>query len=363
MRTTSKISFTVNPGKERSKYFNARKRSLKEHLEKQSCVQQTNGKIIKTTESENMVAPALNNGFVGAAFSAYNKHLNWEISPDDVWVSIIAAFAIYVDKNAEMMRPLFVSHEGQKELIAYSSGDIYSADYDDMISQLTKQIDEQTLSNVAPWIECNFSTTTKKSRTVSKLILMGTMKNYFAYKMCMLCGLPGVTLLGTLEDWNDIRQRIEKLKEFGYETQKNTGETSPLIEWSKIIGLVLDEFVNSYKGKVDTDFWNRVTMYMSGGSGSSYMEGWILAFAPFTEDGEYILNNIDEIRSTNKFGCVETVDIPMAGTEVPVIIDDNGTKYKTNFYAGAYMSTFDLDTNTIGTSLDWAISVLPPVSS
>ena len=357
--TAPHITFTVTSGKEPSKNLGLYDNSFKDYLETRDCVKKTKGKIIKTTESKNTVSPHLNNGFVGAAFAAYNKHLNWEISPDDVWIAIMSAFALYVDKNNETMRPLFVNHKGIMELIAESGGNIYTTDYDDMIDQLTKQIDEKTVTNVASWIECNFSTTTQKERIVSKLILMGAMKHYFSYTMSIECGIPSITLLGTLEDWQNIRLRVEKFKEFASEVEKVTDKISPLEQWSEVLGLVLDEFVSSYKGHVNIDFWNRISMKISRGSGATYIEGWILSFIPFDKDGNYILNSLNEIKTTNKYGTIETEDVPMSGVEVPVKINDNGIIYKTNFYAGAYMSTYDYDTNTIGTSLDWAISLLP----
>jgi len=48
-------------------------------------------------------------------------------------------------------------------------------------------------------------------------------------------------------------------------------------------------------------------------------------------------------------------DIPTSAVEVPVTIDDNGTIYKTIFYAGALLPCFDENTNTMKTSVDWAL--------
>lgn len=58
------------------------------------------------------ISPAYSNGFVGAVVNAYNYHYHLKLKPDDVWVAITTAFAIYVDDNAEALRSKFVAHEG-----------------------------------------------------------------------------------------------------------------------------------------------------------------------------------------------------------------------------------------------------------
>ena len=47
--------------------------------------------------------------------------------------------------------------------------------------------------------------------------MMGALKNYFEYKVYFLCGIPYITLEGTIDDWKKIRQKIEKLKDYGLE--------------------------------------------------------------------------------------------------------------------------------------------------
>jgi hypothetical protein len=46
--------------------------------------------------------------------------------------------------NTEKLRDVFVSHQGKMELEARGGGNIYSADYSDLIEQLSGQIDKNT---------------------------------------------------------------------------------------------------------------------------------------------------------------------------------------------------------------------------
>jgi hypothetical protein len=312
-----------------------------------TIVKKLGGNLLKTTTSAtNPVSPSLANGFVGAAFSAYNQHHHLVLKPDDVWVAITTALAGYIDKHAEEMRHLFVEHEGKKELKVVGGGNILSADYSSLISQMSDLIDQNTKGDIREWLESDFSTTTPTSRIVSKVVLMGAMKNYFSYKMELCCGLPAVTLLGNKADWQKIRSRVDRLA---------TWKSPELTTWSAVLGHVMDHFVNAFEGKVDTNWWNRIAHRTGGGSGPRYLEGWILSFIPWNDNGQFVLNSLDKITSSGAYGQMNTNDVPRSCVEVPVVIDDNGRVYNTTFYAGAIVSDFDKAKNTIGVALDWAL--------
>jgi len=213
-----------------------------------------------------------------------------------------------------------------------------------LIDLMSLEIDKNTKDDIRAWLECDFTTSTKLTRTISKIVLMGAMKNYFSYKMSLCCGLPAVTLEGTIDDWKTIRSRVDRLATWNIPT---------LTSWSQVLGHVLDNFVDAFQGKIDTNWWNRIAHQTGGGSGPSYLEGWILAFIPFKDNGSYILNSLKDVQQNKSYGRMDTDDIPLSAVEVPVIIDDNGREYKTIFYAGALVCKVEGD--TIRPSLDWAL--------
>lgn len=157
------------------------------------------------------------------------------------------------------------------------------------------------------------------------------------------------TLLGTLEDWQRIRSRADKLLEYA------TGQAD-LSRWHAILSPVLDEFVLSYQGKVDKDFWNAICNYIPGGSGPSYISGWINVFIPFRK-GKYCLDQCPYFANPSdfKYGCVETGAVPTCAVEVPVKVNDNGVEYKTLLYAESIVSSYDKETNRIAPSYDFAL--------
>ncbi len=344
------VTFDVDPTKKYDMYTSPKYQSV-EDITKSSKVftEQKGATLLLTTDTNNSIEPYFSNGLVGSAFLAYNNHIPLVLKPDDIWAAIIIAFSFYIDKNPEKMRSQFVSHEGKEELTVYGGGSIETADYAGLVEEMTTLMDSKMKSDTKDWFLSDFTTTTPKSKLVTQMVLMGAMKHYFSYKMCLECGLPKVTLLGTLEDWQKIRTRVDRLASF---------EQPDLASWSRVLGLVLDEFVNAYQGKVDTDFWNRIAHIEGGGSGPRYLEGWIIAFIPFDDTrGYYKLNPLDDIIKTKSFGRINTNDIPSSTVEFPVTIDDNGQLYKTIFYAGSIATQFtkDKDNIQIEPSLDWAL--------
>lgn len=82
-------------------------------------------------------------------------------------------------------------------------GNFLTIDYAEFASRM---IAEQVVKNiknpeVAEWFQPNFSTTTPTDKVAACVSIMATLQNYFSYVCRTCCGVPKVTLLGTVEDW------------------------------------------------------------------------------------------------------------------------------------------------------------------
>lgn len=75
------------------------------------------------TISEDSPALPGRNGFVNSVVQAYNQHNHLIIRPEDVWFSILAQINIYINKNSEELRGMFVAHKGQKALKLFVGGE------------------------------------------------------------------------------------------------------------------------------------------------------------------------------------------------------------------------------------------------
>jgi hypothetical protein len=120
---------------------------------------------------------------------------------------------------------------------------------------------------------------------------------------------------------------------------------------------VLQAFIDAFDGKVDPAFWNRIAHKTGGGSGPRYIEGWILAFSPFDDETRYCLNSLEAIKRGDRFGHIDTNDVPSCTVVVPVTIDDNGREYKTEFVAGL-IATAVPEATTVAPLAGWALTVI-----
>ncbi len=330
--------------------------SLENVLNGSDVVTQKQGKLMFTstrsdiTATEKIVNAGLSNSFVGALYAAYSGHYKLVLRPDDVWITIATAFADYIDFHAEEMRKTFVSHEGKKQLIVVIGS--LSA-YADAIRQFSDLIDQNTHAGVRDWIEPRFSTTTSNDSLIARTVLMGAMKHYFSYGMRIECGIPEVTLMGTLKDWLMLRAKVDHLGSLGQEQ---------LGWWRDVLLPIVDKFIESYKNPtaVDHAFWQSCANYIGGGSGPSYISGWVLAFSPFKK-GEWRIDHPQDIAITGKYGQIETTDFKTSATvQVPVKVLDNGREYDSYFYAGGIVNRYDSATNTLRPSFDFAMFEMPP---
>jgi hypothetical protein len=174
-------------------------------------------------------------------------------------------------------------------------GSSYTLNFSAMARQMADLVDKAvTDPALCAWALPAFSTTTPNDTTVAAVLLMATLKEYFAYTFRGLrCGIPHVTLDGEKADWVDILGRLEKLKEYGVQT----------IAWYHLLRPVIVRFVAAFDtpdSEDNKEFWGKVAHYHRGGSGPSYYSGWINAFNVFGRKGEWLGHTLDDVRiSTN----------------------------------------------------------------
>ena len=53
-------------------------------------------------------------------------------------------------------------------------------------------------------MEADFSTTTPDQLLSSQIMIMSSVQKYFDFCMTTLCGIPGVEMKGTLQDWQKL---------------------------------------------------------------------------------------------------------------------------------------------------------------
>jgi hypothetical protein len=314
--------------------------------------------LVRGSDISNDAVPIVSNSFVMSAFQAYSSHHNLVIKPDDVWLAICTQFANYVNGNAEALRDQFVDFEGKKELTVQGGGTLKTANYQQLCQDMTVQIAKNIKDpSVREWVLPDFTTTTDTERMVGAVLLMATTKSYFDIKMVLCCDLPSVTLLGEVEDWVKIRQRANKLLEYDL-------KPGHMSQWSEYLFPVLDKFITTVQGNPDVEWWNRIANQKGGGSGPRYLSGWITSFCLFDNDGKWqggkteVEGNFSinwSERIISDWPIININDVPKGYVSVPITVNDNGTVYKTEMFAGHMYAVRGTDGATLEPAVSWAL--------
>ncbi|KAH6616593.1 hypothetical protein C7974DRAFT_465767 [Boeremia exigua] len=289
----------------------------------------------KETLQQTHTSPS-RNGLVYAAYHAYSAHHHLIIRPEDVWFAILSQLNFYINAHAEELRDHFVAHKGQKKLEVYAIGNIHTVDFGALARHMTKEIQANVKDpDLQAWIMPDFSTTTESDRAVAAVLMMGAMQKYFSYRMSLMCGIPSVTLLGERSDWENILEKLNKLSEFGDEPTT----------FAELLRPILRNFIATFDAQPEPsadvlDFWSKIADRRSGGSGPSYMSGWITAFCMWDEDGKLLRHTRPsdyglDLEDT-RYHQVDISKIPSGFASVPVTVDDNGQVYHTKMIAGSF---------------------------
>ncbi|MEV6968643.1 DUF4419 domain-containing protein [Hamadaea sp. NPDC051192] len=209
--------------------------------------------------------------FLRAVGQAFADHRPLVITPDAVWLTITQGFAQHVRLHADELGPMLVSHHGRRRLTIVIDGPIpndalsWGRIVDRFHGLLTMEVKEADL------FECDFSTSTDVDRIAARVVLLDAYSPYFSYWMLAVCGIPSITLTGTVEDWRRIRGRVDVLARFG------------LDDWCRSLAPILDQFVRAAAGDVDLEFWQRIYNPRDA-YGGELITGWAARFYPYLSD-------------------------------------------------------------------------------
>jgi hypothetical protein len=127
---------------------------------------------------------------------------------------------------------------------------------------MRSKIGEHVKNNVVDLLASNFSTTGSVEGLLSSACIMHTFKKYFDYEqITMGCGIRNVHFMGTLDDWKLLRRKAEKLKRFTLPSQSKYSSNSDFRVYLDGVLPILDQFIRTYEGVVDNDFWDTIFDY------------------------------------------------------------------------------------------------------
>jgi len=82
------------------------------------------------------------------------------------------------------------------------------------------------------------------------------------------CGIRGIYLSGTKQDWEKIIAKTNLLAKLD----------DTLAKWVSCLQQILQHFVKAFDGEFSETFWDSIYKYWDAGSGGPYVSGWISSF-------------------------------------------------------------------------------------
>ena len=283
-----------------------------------------------------------NHGLVGTVLTAYNLHQNLQLRPDDVWITILAQLSLYVNGRAEELRSKIVKFDGRMQLIVRSQdygANIQTADFGSIIMQFLDLMSVNVKqANLTDWFLPGFTTTTDTDKVSAAAMAMCSFQEYFAFRAEFTCGLPQITLLGSVEDWVELLDKVERLVEFD-------GQDKILSEqWIPRLRMIVSNFVLSAESgsSQNIDFWNQIVTHDTafGCTGPEDMfTGWLSTFSIFDKDGNLIAN------LNHTWPVMGFSDIYHNVASCPMTIFDHGTTYNATLFVGQMAYDYAVDFN------------------
>lgn len=210
---------------------------------------------------------------VNAVHIAFSQHRPLLLTPDAIWLLLAQGFAQHINDHAEALRSRFVGHKDKLTLSVEVVDRTTTEHWAGVVQQWSAAITEHVGSRLHDLLICNFSTTTPVIRTASQVVMLDTFQQYFSYELKCICGIPSVTLRGTLADWIEIRNRVERMQAYHLEW------------WTDRVSVLCDEFVETAKGHPSHSFWRRIykprDIY-----GGHVITGWLADLFPYVVDGK-----------------------------------------------------------------------------
>jgi hypothetical protein len=217
---------------------------------------------------------------VQAVDLAFAEHRPLVLSPDSFWMAIVQGFGHHVDQNSDALRSRIVRHEGKKTL-EVSTDSLDEVAWPGLVSQFSQQIRDSSDPVLHETLLCEFSTTTPHIRTALQVALMDLYQEYFEYEVMCVCGIPRITLQGTVEDWKRMCERVEVLAAYDLEW------------WTCRLRLILEQFVATAQGNPDREFWKAIYK-PERPYGADTATGWIADVFPYlfySQNGPRRLNS------------------------------------------------------------------------
>lgn len=297
-------------------------------------------------ETEDNNFAKANYGAIEGYRIAYLNHFPIVISPNIFWLMILQGFSRHmeINDNSKRLRYKFVDFEGKKDIEIETGLNLFMAS-DEQWNLIIKKLLNETLKNInidktiLETLNKNFSTSTKEAEVANNVTILSSFKKYFVYTIGGTCGIPEISIEGTIEDWKLLKEKIIEIGNLDEEIVFWTDELKDIVQ--KIIETLETKKpdINFYKNIVEnTD--------KSTECKPDIINGWIIKFIPYD-----INNKKCDFKSSN-FDGLSIDQIPSQIFNLPFRLihltnRGNTKRYDAEIYSGFFGVRQDENTLSI----------------
>jgi hypothetical protein len=291
------------------------------------------------------VAGVATHPLIAATHLAFSQHRPLVLSPDMIWLTLLQGFARHVKNNAESLRSKFVLHEGRLDLVI-TRNDFFPKSPDNPWDEVVKDFSSEIKPHLrVPYSDfiVDFSTTGAFERTACEVAIMDAFQNYFQYVLICFCGIPRITLEGTLEDWQRLRSQVEVLAPFDLEW------------WLPEVRRICDHFVLAAEGNVDREHWGDIYKRRAA-YGGDVLNGWMSRLIPYVKGERGQLTSRNPLLS-DPDAYISSHSFSTGMSRVPVIMQNalRGTWRNMEILGGFVGVTQDHESLALRPKLGWAV--------
>jgi hypothetical protein len=234
-------------------------------------------------------------------YQSYVNHMPVSVNPDVLWMLIIQGFSRHIDNNSKKLRNKLVDFDGKKELVVDGNEltieEITQEGWERTFKEFVEGIKQNAGESMIKLMTPTFSTTTPTIQVSSQVAIMSCFKNYFKFiRLYGGCGFPYINLQGTLNDYEQMKNKVEQLKGFDID------------DWINELIIIIEKIIETKKGKIDVNFWKNMIVNKEtidpGASGESTkvnnIDGWLLNFYPYYKYDDF-LNKCEKLVKREDF--------------------------------------------------------------
>ncbi len=205
--------------------------------------------------------------FVEAVHLSYAQHRPLVLSPDMIWLLLCQGFAqhraVKNKKNPPSTAP------PSKNNILHITLDQLNNDWQQKLPEFSLMIQSTSNYKLYNSILADFSTTGLTEKIAFELTLMDVKNKQFVFSINTFCGIPSITLEGTVDDWLQLEKKAQRLSSYD------------LKWWTKDLKYILRQFTRASQNKVNKHFWKDMYKWHTVGSGNPYITGWLNRLFPY----------------------------------------------------------------------------------